>query len=73
MKEIKFVVRDKDGRWLEREFDSRDDAYGYCLNMTGVDEDLDEEVMYITVDNVCVYSSLMAEGVDWETLVGWFA
>jgi len=73
MSRIKFVVRDRNGKWLEREYDSRDEAYQYCLLMTGIDENLAEEVMYIIVDGICVYSSLMADSVDWEALVGWFA
>ena len=73
MSNIKIVVRDINGKWNEKRFETREEAYQYCLNLAQEESDAIEEIMYITVDGACVYSSLMAEGVDWETLVGWFA
>ena len=73
MSNIKIVVRDINGKWIEKRFETREEAYQYCLNLAQEESDAIEEIMYITIDGACVYSSLMAEGVDWETLVGWFA
>jgi len=65
---IKLVLRDANGKWLEKKFQSREEAYLYCLTMPD-----DLEILVVAMNIVLLYSSLMGPPIDKEDLVGFFA
>ena len=69
---IEILTRNIHGQWSTKSCNNRQEAYDFCLeNTREVIEPL--EALAIFMDGKTLYSSLMAEGITWEELTGWFA
>ena len=69
---IVVCLRDINGKRTKLKFDYFYEAYMYFYNCIRKKEE-EEEILYVTIDDACVYSSLNDSIIFYEDLIGFFA
>jgi len=65
-------LRDINGKRTKHKFDYFTEAYMYFYRCIQRKEE-EEEILYVTVDGACVYSSITDGLIFYEDLIGFFA
>lgn len=70
MEDVVIITRDLSGDRCSHHI-KWSDAYNYIREKEL--EELAEEILMITVDGMCVYSSLYSTVLEWETVLNFFS
>lgn len=69
---IVVCLRDINGKRTKLKFDYFTEAYMYFYRCITRKEE-EEEILYVTIDGACVYSSITDGLIFYEDLIGFFA